>query len=73
NYNDGDFASIKIESYEKSVIICACYRSPNNNSNNNKVIINNNVNLVNKLKSICQRFKNNPTWLGNDLNLPDID
>ena len=35
NYNDGDFASIKIESYEKSVIICACYRSPNNNNNNN--------------------------------------
>ena len=49
NYNDGDFASIKIESYEKSVIICACYRSPNNKNNNND-------NLMNKLKSICQRF-----------------
>ena len=35
NYNDGDFASIKIESYEKSVISCACYRSPNNKNNNN--------------------------------------
>ena len=30
NYNDGDFASIKI---------CACYRSPNNNNNNNDNLV----------------------------------
>ena len=28
---------------------------------------------MNKLKSICQRFKNSPIWVGGDLNLPDID
>ena len=66
NYNDGDFASIKIESYEKSVIISARYRSPNNNNNNND-------NLMNILKLICQSFKNSPIWVGGDLNLPDID
>ena len=63
----GSIASIKIETIEKSVIICACYRLPNNDNASNDNL--NNLNLL----AICKKYKNNLIWIGGDFNLSDVD
>ena len=65
-FTGNDTVSIKVETFEKPVIFCACYRSPNNDNDSN-------TNIINNLLSICQKYKNNPIWIGGDFNLPDID
>ncbi|XP_066934925.1 uncharacterized protein, partial [Clytia hemisphaerica] len=61
-----DIVAIKVITYEKPVLVCACYRSPSNKKEDNKVIIN-------KLNDLLKKHKNNPIWLAGDFNLPDID
>ena len=61
-----EIISFKLETYEKPIIISACYRPPNSNATYND-------NLANEINSICKKHKNNPIWIGGDFNLPDID
>ncbi|XP_066911983.1 uncharacterized protein [Clytia hemisphaerica] len=61
-----DIVAIKITTFEKPVILCACYRSPSNKKNENKQILS-------KLNQLLSRYKNIPIWLAGDFNLPDID
>lgn len=58
--------AIKIETYQKPVIISAAYRPPNRD-------VQYLGNLANDVKTIISKHKTNPHWIGGDLNLPDID
>ena len=49
-FTGGTIVSIEIETFEKSVMICACYRSPNNDSTSND-------NLSSNLLAICKNTK----------------
>ena len=40
-FTAGSIVSIEIEMFEKSVMICACYRSPNNDNASNESLSSN--------------------------------
>ena len=64
-FTGGNIVSIKIETLKKTVIFCACYRSPNNGNTSNDSLISN-------LLAIRKKYKNNPIWRGGHFNLPDV-
>lgn len=61
-----NIVAIKIMTFEKPVIVCACYRSTSNEDNDN-------IQIINKLNELLKKYKNIPIWLAGDFNLPDID
>lgn len=58
--------AIKVETYQRPVIICSVYRPTNNDTNYLNL-------LANDLNTLRQKYKTNPIWIGGDFNLPDID
>jgi len=61
-----EIISIKVESFEKPVIITACYRPPNCKDEYN-------TKLIKCMSNILSKHKQNPHWICGDFNLPDID
>jgi len=61
-----ELVAIKIATYEKPIVICACYRPP-------KCQESVNTELIRNLSKLCKKYKQNPIWLAGDFNLPDID
>jgi len=64
--DQGEIASIKIETFEKPVILSACYRPPKSTEEYN-------TQLINSMSNILRKYKNSPHWICGDLNLPDIN
>ena len=65
-HKKGELVSIRVVTYEKPIILTACYRSP---SNSNEA----NCELIEGINQMYLKHKNNPMWFGGDFNLPDID
>ena len=61
-----EFIAIKVESYQKPVIIAACYRPPRNTAAQSEA-------LCSEIRKLAKKHKNKPIWIGGDTNLPDID
>ena len=61
-----ELITIKVETFQKPVIITSAYRKPDKNQNYMD-------NLVKDIKTIINNHKTNPHWIGGDMNLPDID
>lgn len=60
-----EIISIKIETFQKPVIVSACYRPPGSTAATNE-------NLIKNIDSICKKYSSTPIWIGGDFNLPDI-
>ena len=65
-HDTAEIVSLKIETYQKPVIISACYRSMNNSNEKNKQ-------LSAEITRLGSKYKNSHIWIGGDFNLPDID
>ena len=65
-HDTAEIVSLKIETYQKPVIISACYRSMNNSNEKNKQ-------LSAEITGLGSKYKNSHIWIGGDFNLPDID
>eukprot|EP00111_Clytia_hemisphaerica_P019322 TCONS_00057045-protein len=63
---DSESISVKIETFQKPIILTSVYRPTNKNQ---KYL----DSLIKDIKSTLSKFKSNPHWIGGDLNLPDID
>ncbi|XP_066931249.1 uncharacterized protein [Clytia hemisphaerica] len=61
-----ELVSIKIESYEKPVILTACYRPPSSDASYN-------TQLIKDISNTVKKFKLSSHWICGDFNLPDID
>ena len=65
-HETAEIVSLKVQTLDKPMIICACYRSMyNTDAQNNQ--------LISEINQTCKKYKNNPIWIGGDFNLPDID
>ena len=65
-HETAEIVSLKVQTFDKPMIICASYRSMyNTDAQNNQ--------LISEINHICKKYKNNPIWIGGDFNLPDID
>lgn len=62
----GEIVSIKIKTFEKPILITACYRTMYNSKEQNQE-------LIDSLRKIIVKHKNISVWVGGDFNLPDID
>jgi hypothetical protein len=63
---DTECIAVKIESFQKPVVICAVYRPPRNDQQYLDL-------LACDLSTVMQKHKTSPHWIGGDLNLPDIN
>ena len=61
-----EIIAVKIEPFQKPIIVAACYRPPKGSVKDAEV-------LSHEINKLSTKYKNNPLWLGGDLNLPDID
>ena len=61
-----ELIAVKIETHQKSVILCAAYHPPKNDLCYLE-------HLGNDIKNIMHNHKTSPLWAGGDFNLPDID
>jgi len=52
----------KIQTFQKPIIISACYRTQRNNANENTLFI-----------EALLTYAKSPIWIGEDFNLPDIE
>ena len=65
-FKNCELLAIKVTTFDKPVILCACYHPP-------KCAETINSELIKYIKELCKKYKNNPIWLAGDFNLPDID
>ena len=63
--DESEIITIKIETFQKPVIVSACYKPPERTSAAND-------NLIKNINSICKKYSSNPIWIGGEFNLPDI-
>ena len=68
-HKDTEMISIKVETFEKPIILTSCYRSPSNKRKDDVE----NLNLIEGLRLLKKKHKNTPMWICGDFNLPDID
>eukprot|EP00111_Clytia_hemisphaerica_P014427 TCONS_00042481-protein len=64
NHESCEVVSLKIETFQKPIIITSYYRTPSREID---------IKGIETLASICKKYKDNPVWIGGDFNLPDID
>ncbi|XP_066931168.1 uncharacterized protein [Clytia hemisphaerica] len=64
--NSHQIIAVKVETFQKPIIISSCYRSPNSS-------IQENNDLVQSINNLSKKFKSNPQFIGGDFNLPDVD
>ena len=64
--NSHQIIAVKVETFQKPIIISSCYRSPNNSNQENN-------DLVQSINNLSKKFKSNPQFFGGDFNLPDVD
>ena len=62
----GEIISIKVKTFEKPILLTACYRSTESTKEQDQQ-------LIDSLEQIISKHKNIPVWVGGDFNLPDIN
>jgi len=65
-FDQGEIISIKIETFEKPVILSSCCRPPKSTEDHN-------IQLIHSMSNILRKYKNSPHWICGDINNPDID
>ena len=57
---------MRVETFDKPLIVSSCYRTPSNSNQEND-------NLANSINNLSKKFKAYPQIIGGDFNLPDIN